>query len=200
MKEFHIRVDIVFYTDLKHIMILSLLIDFHAKRWHVEKVNKLFTIRIISLKRELSFKLLGNLCTVLNLLEKRHFCSQHETCFNNFFMEVYYAFCNRCWIVKTLRKKKEQILKKKYIGRKNCFSVITLIRTLVFFQTKCFDLVLKEFVLLRHVFKKKSFLTFNSESLLHSFATEGGDSGESCYGWSYSKRKNIDTEKKRKNC
>ena len=49
---------------------------------------------------------------------------------------------------------------------------------LSFPQAKYFDLIFDESVLLCDVFEKKSFLTFNSENLLYSFAIKEDDFSE----------------------
>jgi hypothetical protein len=94
----------------------------------------------------------------------------------DFVVEESYA-CNTCTKVKILRGKK-QILEKKYIGK--VFLADYTDTGLSFAQTECFDLVFDESVLFGHVFEKKSFLIFNSENLLYSFAIKENDFSENC--------------------
>ena len=72
----------------------------------------------------------------------------------------------------------KDLREKKYIGK--VFLVDYTDADLSFSQAKCFDLIFDESVLLCDVFEKKSFLTFNSENLLYSFAIKGDDFSENC--------------------
>jgi len=99
-----------------------------------------------------------------------------QNVFYDFVVEDCYA-CNTCTKVKILREKKT-ILEKKYIGK--VFLADYTDTGLSFSQAKCFDLIFDESVLLCDVFEKKSFLTFNSENLLYSFAIKEDDFSENC--------------------
>ena len=66
----------------------------------------------------------------------------------------------------------------KYIGK--VFLADYTDTGLSFPQAKCFDLIFDESVLLCDVFEKESFLTFNSENLLYSFAIKEDDFSENC--------------------
>jgi hypothetical protein len=79
---------------------------------------------------------------------------------------------------KDFEGEKKQILEKKYIGK--VFLTDYTDTGLSFPQAKCFDLIFDESVLFGDVFEKKSFLTFNSENLLYSFAIKEDDFNENC--------------------
>jgi hypothetical protein len=83
---------------------------------------------------------------------------------------VYYA-CNTCTKVKILREKK-------YIGK--VFLADYTDTGFNFAQAKCFDLIFDESDLLCDVLEKKSFLTFNSQNLIYSFAIKEDDFSGNC--------------------
>ena len=69
------------------IKIVSLSVHFHTQRWNSGQVNKLFTIQIIFATCELSCKLLGNACTVVNRLIKDILALNTKTFLYNFAVE-----------------------------------------------------------------------------------------------------------------
>jgi hypothetical protein len=131
-------------------------------------------IQIISLKRELSRKLLVNLCSVVNPLRKRYFSSQHKN-FYDFVVEECYA-CNTCTKVKIFRGKNR--FRRKDIGKVFLSDYTGADFSLP--KAKCFDLIFDESDLLCDVLEKKSFLTFNSQNLIYSFAIKEDDFSGNC--------------------